>query len=93
MTRNSGRELYVGNPYIEGVILAVILFIVLSVASSLSILNTLTLIRRLRPGRFGILNGVVRMLLALCVGALIDICSLVTFWSSLYLEETQPMFH
>jgi hypothetical protein len=83
LTRNSGKELYIGDQYIEAVLLVLILFIVLSVASSLSILNTLTLIRKLRTKRVHFLLDLLRMVGSVCVGALIDVFCFVLFLAAL----------
>jgi hypothetical protein len=83
LTRNSGKELYIGDQYIEAVLLVLVLFIVLSVASSLSILNTLALIRNLHIKRTRFLRDLLRMAGSVCVGALIDISCLILFLTAL----------
>lgn len=82
-SRNSGSELYVGQQFVDSVILFFALLLLLSVASSLSLQNSLTLIRRLSVERIGLLNGFLQILSALCVGALIDVCFMVVVFIAL----------
>ena len=79
LIRNSGQELYVGNQYLGGVLLISVLFLLLSVSSSLLILNNIVLIRRLSIERVQASVALLRIFFALCVGALIDLCFLVLF--------------
>jgi hypothetical protein len=83
LARNSGKELYVGDQYIEGIILVFILFIVLSIAFSLSTLNTLSLVRQCGAKRLRFLSNLLRMLAAICVAILIDLSFAAVFLAML----------
>jgi hypothetical protein len=83
LTRNSGKELYIGDQYIEAVLLVLILFVVLSASSSLSILNTMALIRKLHTKRVRLLPDLLRMAGSFCVSVFIDASCLVLFLTAL----------
>jgi hypothetical protein len=78
-SRNAGRELYVGGTVVQGVAFLFTLFVVLSAASSISALNTLTLIRRLGAGRLRFGTTLVRITMAVCIALLIDVVFLGIF--------------
>jgi hypothetical protein len=79
LTRNSGRELFVGNQYVEGIILVFILLAVLSVAFSLSIINTLSLVRQCGTAHIRFLGNLLRILGTMCIGILIDVSFFAIF--------------
>src|ERR1700722_726067 len=83
LTRNSGKELYVGNQYAEGIILVFILLAVSSVALSLSTLNTLSLVRNCGANRLRFLGTLMQMLAAICITILIDGSFILAFLATL----------
>ena len=75
--RNSNTELYIGRSFLQAVTLCSAILIVLTVTSSLSILNTLSVLRRIasKPLPFAAVLG--RLSIAFAISALTDLLFLV----------------
>jgi len=77
--RNSGKEIFVGDQYLQAVVLAITIFVALSASLCISMLNSIALIREFGRERFQVWQALLKMLFSACVGLIIDLLFLAAF--------------